>query len=434
MKKLLFIESRYVTYLYDKISESLISHGFEIHWIVLNHQFIPKTGNITLLEYPKKSRVKEHKNGYLDSVIATDRHLRFFGKKEKNHFYHFDKEIRKAIEFIRPDFVFGEPTSFHHLISLEVCKEFNILYLHPASCRYPVSRFAFYLYDSLVPYKGSKEVLSEKEAHNSISAIVNRTSIPNYMVPPKISLKESITDKIKVLSGFIEGERYNTPSPINKLLKDTENRQILKVWNNISTNQIDSEKFAIVFPLHMQPESSIDVWGRKFSNQNDVIKEISKRLKKNEVLYVKPNPKSSFEINKELIKIISEKENVEALHSNVKMSEIFDTVDLFINVVGTIAIECILSSKPVISLIKTYFNDTRQSFSIESYDDIVGIIELIKKGRFTGLSKEEKILYFNNLNSLSYDGVIGDTYNNKNVINENNIKKLHNAFIDILKE
>ena len=183
----------------------------------------------------------------------------------------------------------------------------------------------------------------------------------------------------------------------------------------------------------MQPESSIDVWGREFSDQNKVIREISERLKKNEVLYIKPNPKSSFEINTELIKFISERENVIALNSNVKMGEIFDSVDLFVNVVGTIAIECILSGKPVVSLVKTYFNDMTKTFDISLFDEISQIIELVKGGKYEKLELNDKIKYFNKLNSLSYKGLITDTFNNKNVINESNINNLFSAFVDVIE-
>ena len=433
MKKVLFVESRYVTYLYDKIAEKLIKNGHEVHWIVLNHQFNPRHGKVYLLKYPKTRKIKKHESSYLDTVISTDRQLRFFDKKETNHFYHYDIEIKKILETITPDIVFGEPTAFHHLITLEICKEMKTLYLHPASCRYPINRFAFYKYDTLEPYKGSRELLSNEQATKAITDIVHRNSVPNYMIAPQINTKEKLVDKIKILKGYLSGERNNTPSPITKLRKDHTNKAILKKWNKAAVNDIDTSKFVVLFPLHMQPESSIDVWGREFSDQNKVIREISERLKKNEVLYIKPNPKSSFEINTELIKFISERENVIALNSNVKMGEIFDSVDLFVNVVGTIAIECILSGKPVISLVKTYFNDMTKTFDISLFDEISQIIELVKGGKYEKLELNDKIKYFNKLNSLSYKGLITDTFNNKNVINESNINNLFSAFVDVIE-
>ncbi len=432
MKKIIFVESRYVTYLYDEIAKKLIQNGYEVFWIILNHQFKPKNGKIVLLDYPGLKKTKAHKNNYIETVIKTDRQLRFFDKKSKNHFYHYDLKIRKAIEEIQPSLVFGEPTAFHHLISIEICKELDILYLHPGTCRYPINRFAFYKYDTLEPYKGSGDHMSKEKAIKTINQISGRETVPDYMIPPRISYKEKVVNKAKVLIGYIEGERNNTPSPFVKLIKERKNKHVLEEWNSIGKHALDTSKFITVFPIHMQPESSIDVWGRKYSDQNKVIENISKQLKDGEVLYVKPNPKSSFEINKELINIINNNDKIEALHSTVKMNDIFDKVDLFINVVGTIAIECILSNKPVISLVKTYFNNTKNSYNIGSYDEIRFIIETVISKKNYKFSNEEKIEFINTLNAFSYEGIIADTYLNKNCINPDNVNRLYKAFLDVL--
>lgn len=432
MKKILFVESRYMTYLYDKIAEKLIDDGYEVSWLVLNHEFNPQFGQKFLIEYPTRRDKSSHKSSYLQTIIETDRQLRFFNKKDVNHFYYYDLKIRDVINFIKPDVVFGEPTLFHHLIAIEICKELNILYLFPASCRYPVDRIAFYMFETLKPFKGSNEILDEYDAQEVIKNIVNRTCVPNYMVARKVTFWNKLQDKIKILRGYIKGERYNTPPPLEKLRSNIQNKAFLKEWNNISVNTVDKSKFVVLFPLHMQPESSIDVWGRNYSDQTKVIEDIIQQLGENQVLYVKPNPKSSFEINRKLIEIVKANDNIFALEDTVKMGDIFDSVDLFITVVGTIAIECILSDKPVISLVETYFNNTLGSYTMSSTQEIRHIIELIQREEFHPLDIKEKVNYINNLNSRSYSGVLGDPGKNKYTVSDENIDRLHKAFIDVL--
>ncbi|WP_422349614.1 hypothetical protein [Flagellimonas sp.] len=386
-----------------------------------------------MLKYPRGRKMERHRNDYIKKVISIDRQLRFFDKTSTEHFYYYDVKICEAIDKIRPDIVFGEPTAFHHLITLEICRQRDILYLFPGSCRYPINRFAFYKYDSLEPYMGSMELMDKATAVKTIEQIVSRKSPPNYMVLPKISYKDKIADKAKVLRGFLEGERNNTPPPLIKVKKNKLNKLNLEKWDEIGIKELDTSKFIMVFPLHMQPESSIDVWGRKYSDQNHTIKEIAKQLGAGEILYIKPNPKSSFEINEELIDLVRKTNNIKALHSTIGMNAIFNSVDLFINVVGTIAIECVLANKPIISLVKTYFNDTENSFNISSFDEIPEIVKTVQNKNHRKYSNEEKIDYINRLNAVSYKGVIADTFLNKNCVEKSNIDNLHEAFLHVIQ-
>ena len=76
---------------------------------------------------------------------------------------------------------------------------------------------------------------------------------------------------------YYGGERYDTPSPIVKyFLEKRKKRNILR-WNELANNQfkkIELSVFKILYPLQMQPEANLDVWGRKFNNQLQVIKNI----------------------------------------------------------------------------------------------------------------------------------------------------------------
>lgn len=434
MEKILFIESRYVTNLYDGIARKLENDGHNVKFLILNQEFIPNNKNSIVIDYPKErvDTAISEENNYLEEIIKIDRQIRFYNKRTINHFFYYDREIKRIINDFKPDFVFGEPTSFHHLITIEICRRRNIRYYHPASCRYPVNRFAFYEYDTLIPFGGSGEKLDNDIAVSTISEIVEGKRPPNYMLPRTKSFFEKLGDKIKISKGYLKGERFNTPSPLVKFLKEKSKRKLLENWDQISCLNVDPTKFSILFPLHMQPESSIDVWGRPFSNQCQVIENISNCLVEGEILYIKPNPKSAFEISSELIDLVKKRDNIKALNTEVRMSDVFSQIDLVVNIVGTVAIECILSNKPVISLVKTYFNSSPNTHLFKSYDDIREFISKLKEGNFNYLSIQEKVDYINYLNSLSYNGIIADTFNNSEVLSEENLNNLYKGFKDIL--
>jgi hypothetical protein len=207
--KLLFIENRYKTFFFDLVATELEKHGHDIHWVVQNPNFLPLAGKSTTIKYPSKS-VKVNKDVNLDDIIMSDRQLNYFKKEDTTYFYYYYEKIKNIIEDIKPSFVFGESTAFHELLTIKICKEKNILFLHPTSCRYPSGRFSFYLYDTVHPHSGSDVQLSVTESTNIIDAVVNRTSKPDYMKKVSFSKRKILKDKAKILKGYLTGEKYNT--------------------------------------------------------------------------------------------------------------------------------------------------------------------------------------------------------------------------------
>ncbi|MCK0108287.1 hypothetical protein MWU58_03210 [Flavobacteriaceae bacterium S0825] len=430
--KLLFIENRYKTFFFDLVATKLEKHGHDIYWIVQNPNFIPTSGKIITIKYPPKS-VKVNKEVNLDNILISDRQLNYFKKEDTSYFYYYYQEIKNIIQEIKPNFVFGESTVFHELLTIKICKEKDILYLHPSSCRYPSGRFSFYLYDTVYPYLGSENLLSQNEALSIIDNIVKRHSKPDYM--KKVSFKKSkvLKDKAKILKGYITGEKYNTPNPIVKYKIEKQKEKNKAIWNEKAVSQIDKNVFSIVYPLHLQPEANIDVWGRPRRDQLESIQQIANNLKHNQVLYIKPNPKSKYELSKELLSFIDNTPNTQMLHHQVSMDEIFIDVNLFITVNGTIALECIFANKPILTLVEVFFNKAKNCLFMNGFDLLQDHIIDIQKNNFPILSQNEKIDFLNLLNTTSFMGVISDPYYSAYSVSKQNVKDVTKAFESIVK-
>lgn len=434
--KILFIENRNKTIFFDAVAKHLAKEGHEIYWIIQNHLFLPATGSKNAIPYPRTTdllSVDKINNEELISIIASDRQLNHFSFKSENHFYYYDAKISGLLDEISPEVVFGESTAFHELITIHNCKKKNILYLNPSSCRYPTSRFSFYMYDTLEPYKGSLEVLPFKTALEVVESINSRTSVPNYMVKRQRTLKSKIKNKARLLSGYYMGDKYNTPSPIIKYRKERKKKENIRKWDEKAEAYLtNDDKLKILYPLQLQPEANIDVWGRKHRNQLEVIKALLHHTSDDCNIYVKPNPKSKYEITDELIAFVNDEKRVIPLKHEVKMGDIFSKLDLVVTVTGTIAIECILSNKPVLTLVKTLNNSNKNCPYLENFSDLGGYIDLIKKEKFPQLSTEEKIDFINLLNSKSYAGIVSDPFSNSFSIRHENIDKIVRAFRDVL--
>jgi len=433
--KLLFIENRYKTFFFEPIAKNLSNKGYDVHWLIQNKEFTP-SGNFHfyIIDYPKDTNYDYLKDEAVEKVIQSDRQINHFKKKDKSYFYYYNEKIKNYLESLRPDFVFGEATAFHELLTIQNCKDLNILYLNPSTCRYPVGRFSFYKYDTLEPFLGSNENLTKEEATNIIDQIVNRKKAPDYMNPVSVSKYEIIQDKLTKTVAYYKGERYNTPNPLIKFKLQQVQKNNIKNWNIDAEKEIlKTHNFKILYPLQMQPEANIDVWGRKYRNQTQLIKNISQCLPENTILYVKPNPKSKYELSPELVSLVKQTPNIRHLHHSTKMDGILPNIDLVITVTGTIAIECILSNKPVVTLIKTINNQAKNCKFINSLSrELPGIMKDVMEKTFKTLSLEEKIDFINILNKTSYKGIISDPFSDKYCIKANEIHHILVAFENFL--
>ncbi len=433
--KILFIENRHKTFFYEPIAKRLLTKGNQIYWVIQNKEFIPG-GHFKkyIIPYPK-GNFQFKKDEEVEDIIKIDRQINHFRKNDSSYFYYYNEKIKDILNEVQPDIVFGESTAFHELLTILNCKKQNILYLNPTTCRYPVGRFSFYEYDSIVPYHGSKDILNKEESETIINQIVYRTVAPDYMKSKAPSKRIKLSDKITKIKSYFLGEKYNTPDPLIKFKLEKEKKKLISIWNQNSVMNLDGvNEFALLYPLQMQPESNLDVWGREYRDQKKLIKMMSEVLPKDCKLIVKPNPKSNYELSKELISFVKENEDIVILHHNVKMDDVLPKVDLVITVTGTIAIECALSNKPVVTLVKTINNKIKSCIYINNLDDELNtIITKVKKGDFPRINEEEKIEFINNLNQSSYRGKISDPFTDALCITEENINNLTEAFCSVIK-
>lgn len=438
--KILFIENRYKTKLWELVADKL-KDEHQIYWLVQNHIFIPSFSNVKKLLYPnEKYKNKVYDNDIL-KIISSNRGINYFGIKNDDFIFHYRDQINQYLEDINPDVVFGESTLFHELLVINACKRKKILYLHPSSTRYPKNRFSFYLNDSQIPYLGSKEKISNDAAIEILDSINRRDSLPDYVsnLNMEISFKRKIKDKLLLTISYILGERFNTPSPFRKYQLNRKSSKRKKIWDKFSTeiSSISNEYFYILYPLQLQPEANIDVWGYPNNNQTELIKNILFQLKPDEKLILKPNPKSKYEISDELISLIQSKtDKLILLSHETNMSDIFHLVSLVVTVTGTISIECMLSNKPIIMFGEALQTKQKNIVKLKcSKDSIRTTVDLIKNGSFPKLSIDERLNFIKEVISTSYEGINGDGMHNIFLLQDNlNKTFLLNAYDRIIFE
>jgi len=425
--KILFIENRDKTYFFDEIAQKLLEEH-SISWIVQNHQFKPKNGDVYKIKYPKKTDLKTNDDKDIVDIAKTDRIVNYFNGNNLHYDYYW-KELSKRIRSIKPDIVFGESTQFHELISIKICQEYNIPYLNPSSTSYPKNRFFFYLFDSKNPLKINNSI-NNINYDEIIDGINSKSIIPDYMHLNNINtFFDNSTYRLSQIFEYFKGEKYTTPSLFKKILIDLRLKRFLKKWDklSISINKLPRNKKIMLYPLQMQPEANIDVWGSNFRDQSRLINDISNRLPSNWILVVKTNPKSKYEMDENLFNSLKNS-NVFAINRDIPMNEILKKTEIITTVTGTIAIEGFLDNIYTFCFAPSIIDKFPGSSRVRNLNELKILLKLYEDNKLSYAKQSDKVEFMKLVFKNSFTGNISDPRSDKNCLDKKNIENLCFAF------
>jgi len=437
--KVLFMENRQQTLFWQAIAAKLQQDGHQIFWVVQNASFMPSVGHSQVIPYPNGNCRMTSKgvDQEIHRIISADRGVNYFGG-DASHYGYYTSEIGRILESLQPDVVFGEATLFHELLCIERCRARKILYLDPASCRYPPRRFSFYLYDTQIPFQGSEEVFSERDSLAMVGRIARREVEPDYIKKRargsafRVKLR-AFRNALKVTASYLVGEHYNTPSPVSKFLLEFRLRKNKFRWEKLASRaQTVGSKFRILYPLQMQPEGNIDLWGNAYREQTKLLAALLQAADSDAVVVVKPNPKSKYELSDDLIKLVASSERLLPVSHKLSMTDVLQTIDLIVTVTGTVAIEAIFADRPAVTLVKSLHNAVPSCVYLENLNGLGNVIRQVREGTFPKATEAEKLAFLSLLTRTSYRGIISNPYSTPICLSDENIRDVHIAFRHVL--
>lgn len=436
--KVLFVENRYKTYFWDKLAEKLQAAGIEIHWLVQNHAFMPQHGKAHIIPYPETEDLRAPETEALMVIAAKDRSINYFGGNA-SHYHFYQEKIAGILDHVSPDWIIGESTLFHELITIECARSRAIPFLHPSSCRIPPGRFCFYQYDTLEPLAGSRQEVSEAEAEQFLEQWKNRAVKIDYMkkksrLQSHVANYKKITSWLVVLGGRLSGEVFNTPSFFKKWGLMSRQKESVARWESLSARRkpVDGVKY-VMYPMHMQPECNIDVWGFRYREQDLLLAEIMSNLPDGWALLVKPNPKSKYELSTRMMDIIEADERIIPLPHVSLMADVLKVASAVVTVSGTIAIESILSGYPCLSLAMPYMRDHDPDRHLPSLSDLPEKLHSALTVKTAVETRQDAIRLYTYQIQSSYPGLISDPVSDPRCVSEDNIGKVMAALQSIMK-
>jgi hypothetical protein len=166
-------------------------------------------------------------------------------------------------------------------------------------------------------------------------------------VMAKYYLKKAYLDN--EIKGYHRGYYYKN---IHNPLKDKFLRMSLPYFPAEKLNELEYA----YYPLHVEPEIALSLFGREYLNQIELIRNIAKSLPISWKLVVKDHPAGVGRRNIGYYKKLLEIPNVVLVSHYVDSAAVIENVKLVFTVSGFSGFEAILEKKPVITFGKTFYD------------------------------------------------------------------------------
>jgi hypothetical protein len=435
--KILFVENRYTTQVLERVAGRLARQGHEIAWLVQNHHFQPAGWrDVHVIPYPRGARAPLPL-AYA-ALARIDRGIRYFGGNP-GHYAHYASHIAAVLDAVRPAVVLGEATQFHELIAVALCRERGIEFLHPAATRLPHGRISFLRGDTLDSFGGSGERLPDAQALAMVQAVAERRYVA-FTNTTQVSAADSalkrrlrtVGDRLGMICAWLEGERYVTPSPLRKLQLERRRRAALaRVDALASRAPIAPADRWVLYPMQMQPETNIDVWGAPHNDQAAIIAEAAASLQASgRRLVVKLNPTAKYELLESGFFDALALPNVQVAPRSQPMAQLFAGAEALLTVTGSVLYESIFSGKPVYVLGRHALSRLPGVTPLDRAGDLGVALEA---SRPQAASPEEALQVVQAVVERSYPGTWFDPMTMRQFDTPGNLDLLARAFAQVLQ-
>lgn len=277
------------------------------------------------------------------------------------------RRFRQLFEEIRPDAIIGNFDALHSSLGLAIARRMNIPWfamnfsvVPPGLACYcdgilPTCRVQLSPADWPAIRARANELLAAFEARRVIA--------PAYVTPPTrnlASLLRRLPVRINTAFGIMRKAR------LREFIKFTQERSEYSVLAALR-HLYDARRAAratgklemlteppaaryVMFGLHLQPESSIDVWAPFFSNQPWVVELLARAIPASHRLLIKIHKSDAAKYSEKQLRQLASLPGVLLVHPFADTRRFIDHADMLFSIQGTMGLEAALLGKPVIML------------------------------------------------------------------------------------
>ena len=276
-------------------------------------------------------------------------------------------KFRELFERIAPDVIIGGFDAIHGSMALAVARHMGIPWFAMNFSVIPPGLVCFC--DRMSP---TARVHLQRRPEGELRTLAERSlsrfecrevQAPAYIAPPPLPLHRKLGRlPARVASVFRTIKR----AQMREVLQFTESRPAhdvaaaLRLLRRTSAARKAIERMPalaapprspyVLFGLHFQPESSIDVWAPYFSNQMWVIELLARSIPPTHKLLVKIHKSDVANHSLERLTRMCSFAGVELVKPFADTRAFIDAADLIVSIQGTMGLEAALLGKPVIML------------------------------------------------------------------------------------
>ena len=324
----------------------------------------------------------------MNEIILSDRHLR---RKDRDFCIRYMGEVeRRVTDFLRRhriELVTTVNDTTLQILTLSICAREGIPVVNPARVRLPPERFGFFtsrFYERLVPirepgpqdYEEARRFLAEFRARGAqvfYYATESRLRDMLSYLPRQMAYFR----KALAWSRYDHGTRHTRYTIGDLATKYVTKRRNL-VWLRTVKPYITepgSRPF-VLYALHMQPESTVDVLGAYFSNQLELIRNLARATPVTHDVYVKVHSGDTSGHRPGFFRELERIPNVKVMAPEANSRALVQQASLTVTVSGTIAYEAGLMGRPAITFARMYFASLP---SVRRCDSPMALPELVRE-------------------------------------------------------
>jgi hypothetical protein len=373
-----------------------------------------------------------------NDVTLMDRLLRLKSPEVVTAYYAvMTQEIGSFLEDHNIAVVFGEQTFGVEIVTSMLCTVQNRALLVPHPVRVPSKRIGFFrghLQAQLAEYRdvdatylqAATEFLSHFRANRPRPEYFDRYNKPPM---PRGNWPAKLLKHIRLdLRDPFDETHFSARWLLKKRSSEVLNAIAHRVEKPYWVPPQSARRPFVLFPLHRQPESSIDVLASRASNQVEVVRALARTLPATHDLYVKEHPNGLGDRSRRELCEFRAIPSVKLVDPAVSSFALLDTADLVIAISGTAAYEAALLGRRAATIANMFFGSILLANEVNPYEDSVA--DLLRRPGST--TDEERVAFLAKVFANSFEGLIDNPNFTPNVLDDANIKSVARGFSQLL--
>ncbi len=353
-------------------------------------------------------------------------------------------KIWSFLEDHRIEVVFGEMTTHLEFLAAAIAKTQGRLYFVPESLRSPSGRFAFYRWTSFRDYYRFRRPV-HKDAHattkEAVDALVHKQQKPHYWFEVPRAQRLNTTFVRHSIFRLRESLKESEENALVWSLRDrlTRNRKYLSPFrsfflrkSNFFEQPVAGERF-VLFPLHRQPEASVDAAAPKWQNQVETVRQLALELPFGVRLYVKEHFSALGERPMGVLRAIKRIPGVRLIDPRVDTYHLIKQAAMVVTIAGTASLEARILGTPAVTLAPIFFNEIPSIPCVNAGAPIRARLQHARRGP-PGLPDPADFAAYEDLIANSFEGVVSDPINAPYCVEGPNLAKVAFAFMALFRD